>query len=834
MILVASSCSRKKSTFMTRNFRAVNTEFNVLYNGELALEQGKKSLAQNTPEDFFQILPVERITVKEEIQLPGASKNTDFERAEEKSVKAIQKHAIYFDGKEHNPQIDEAYMMLGKARYFDSRFIPALEAFNFILFRYPTSNSINTAKIWREKTNIRLNNEDLAIKNLKELFEKAKLEDEEFADASAMMAQAYINLEATDSALVHIKNAANFTKDNENKGRLLYIKGQLYNLLGEKDSANLAFDEVIALNRKSPRAYMINAKMEKAKNFDYDKGNKIALQEELEKLAEDRENRPFLDIIYHQTGVFFREKDSINTSIGYYNKSIKEFRQNNTLQALNYASLGDIYFDNSEYKKAGNYYDSTLKHLTINTKEYRQIKKKRDNLEEVIRYEDIAKTNDSILDLVAMTEEQRLAYFTEYTTKLRASAISDSLAAVKQKESFRSDEFFKGNKKGDESTTGGTFYFYNQTAVAFGKQEFRKQWGDRKLEDNWRRFNKNVQMDLNPKSKDLQAITTGGTSGDMFLPETYLAKIPSDEKQIDSISKERDFAYYQLGLIYKEKFKEYNLAITRLEKLLTFPPEERLIAPTKYHLYKTYEILGNNAMVQRYKDDIVTNHPESRYAAIINNPDAILSTDESSPEFKYFELYQLFESQKYDEVIALADVYITGFTGDEIVPKFELLKATAIGRRDGFDAYKKALNFVALNYPNSDEGKRAQQIYSGTLPLIEKFDFVQNESSERWKLVYEFDAASGADALAFQEKLNKAIEELKYTYLTTSLDYYTTNKIFVVVHGLYSREGSKGFAEILKTNKKYKVTRPYFEISSPNYAVVQVHKNLELYNDKIE
>lgn len=819
---------------MTRNFRAVNTEFNVLYNGGLALEQGKKSLSQNTPEDFFEILPIERITIKEEIQLPGASKNTDFERAEEKSVKAIQKHAIYFDGKEHNPQIDEAYMMLGKARYFDSRFIPALEAFNFILFRYPTSNSINTAKIWREKTNIRLNNEDLAIKNLKDLFEKAKLEDEEFADASAMMAQAYINLEATDSALVHIKNAAHFTKNNENKGRLLYIKGQLYNLLGEKDSANLAFDEVIALNRKSPRAYMINAKMEQARNFDYEKGDKVALQEQLEELAEDRENRPFLDIIYHQTGVYYREKDSIHTAITYYNKSIKEFRQSNKLQALNYASLGDIYFDHSEYKKAGNYYDSTLKHLTINTKDYRQIKKKRDNLEEVIRYEDIAKTNDSILNLVAMTEEQRLAYFTEFTSKLRATAISDSLAAVKQKESFRSDEFFKGNKKGDESTTGGKFYFYNQTAVAFGKQEFRKQWGDRKLEDNWRRFNKNVQMDLNPKSSDLQAITTGGTIGDMFLPETYLARIPTDEKQIDSISRERDFAYYQLGLIYKEKFKEYNLAITRLEKLLTFPPEERLIAPAKYHLYKTYEILGNNAMVQRYKEDIVTNHPESRYAAIINNPDAILSTDETSPEYKYFELYQLFETQKYDELITLADVYITGFTGDEMVPKFELLKATAIGRRDGFDAYKKALNFVALNYPNSDEGKRAQQIYSGTLPLIEKFDFVQNETSERWKLVYEFDVVSGADALAFQEKLDKAIEELHYTYLTTSLDYYTPSKVFVVVHGLYSKEGSKGFAEVLKANKKYKVTRPYFEISSPNYAVVQVHKNLELYNDKIE
>jgi tetratricopeptide (TPR) repeat protein len=819
---------------MTRNYRAVNTEFNVLYNGELALEQGKKSLSQNTPEDFFEILPLERITIKEEIQLPGASKNTDFERAEEKSVKAIQKHAIYFDGKEHNPQIDEAYMMLGKARYFDSRFIPALEAFNFILFRYPTSNSINKAKIWREKTNIRLNNEDLALKNLKELFQKAKLEDEEFADASAMMAQAYINLESLDSAVVHIKNAAAYTKNNENKGRFLYIKGQLYNLLGKKDSANLAFDEVIALNRKSSRVYMINAKLEKAKNFDYEKGDKTALQEQLEKLAKDRENRPFLDIIYHQTGLYYRKMDSIKTSITYYNKSIKEFRQSKKLQALNYASLGDIYFDNSEYKKAGNYYDSTLKHLTINTKEYRQFKKKRDNLEEVIRYEDITKTNDSILGLVAMTEEQRLAYFTSYTTNLKKAAISDSIAAVKQKESFRSDEFFKGNKKGEENPTGSKFYFYNQTAVAFGKQEFRKQWGDRKLEDHWRRFNKNVQIDLNPKNTDSQSISTTTSIGDMFLPETYLARIPSNQKQIDSISNERDFAYYQLGLIYKEKFKEYNLAITRLEKLLTFPPEERLIAPAKYHLYKTYEIIGNNAMEQHYKKDIVTNHPESRYAAIINNPDAILSKDEASPEFKYFELYHLFETQKYEDVIALSDVYITGFTGDEMVPKFELLKATAIGKRDGFEAYKKALNFVSLNYPNSDEGKRAQQIYSQTLPLIEKFDFVQNETSERWKLVYEFDTAAGGDALTFQKKLNKAIEELNYSYLTTSLDYYTPDKVFVVVHGLYSKEGSKGFAEALKINKKYKVTRPYFEISSPNYAVVQVHKNLDLYNNKIE
>lgn len=818
---------------MTRNYRAVNAEFNAIYNGNLALEQGKRTITQNVKDDYFEILPVERIELKDDIQLPGEAGNADFERAEEKAVKAIQKHSIYFDGKEHNPQIDEAYMLLGKARYYDSRFIPALESFNFILHRYPTSNSINTAKIWREKTNIRLENEDVAIKNLKELFEQAKLEDEEFSDASAMMAQAYINLESPDSALVHIKNAASYTKNDELKGRFLFIKGQIYNIIEEKDSANLAFQEVIELNRKTPRVYMINAHLETAKNFDYEKGDALALQEHLFELAEDRENRPFLDKIHHQLGMHYLQRDSIETSITQFNKSIKEYKQNQRLQALNYATLGDIHFDKAEYKMAGDYFDSTLQRMVENTRDYRRIKKKRDNLEDVIRYEDIATRNDSIIRLVNMSEGERLAYFTEYTSQLKEAAIKDSIANVKEQEGIRDNEFFEANKK-NEQRAGGTFYFYNTTAVAYGKQEFRKQWGDRELEDDWRRSNKNT---VSAQEDDEAVATTSGTpisENEAFLPETYLEKIPSDQKIIDSIVGDRNMAYYQLGLIYKEKFREYNLAVKRLEKLLTFQPEERLVVPTKYHLYKTYGLLGNTSQEQRYSNDIVTNHPDSRYAEIIRNPEAILATDESSPEYKYYELYSIFENQQYAEVIEKADQYINQYTGDDMVPKFELLKATAVGRQDGFEAYKKALNFVSLNYPNSEEGKRANQIYHGTLPKIEKFDFEANEGSDRWKLVYEFDTNNQEGTEAFRKKIDEAIKELKFTYLESSIDFYSPSKVFVVVHGLYSREGAKGFAETIKENKKYKIALPYIEISSPNYAIVQVHKNLDLYNDKIK
>ena len=56
-------------------------------------------------------------------------------------------------------------------------------------------------------------------------------------------------------------------------------------------------------------------------------------------------------------------------------------------------------------------------------------------------------------------------------------------------------------------------------------------------------------------------------------------------QSIDSLIKERDFAYFQLGLIYKEKFKEYDLSKDKFQTLLNLDPDEKLILPSKYNLY---------------------------------------------------------------------------------------------------------------------------------------------------------------------------------------------------------------------------------------------------------
>ena len=828
-VLFMAACSRKKNTFLSRTKHSVTSEFNILYNGNIAFETGKEQLAATYKDNFWETLPVERIELEESNVLPGESKDENFNRAEEKAAKAVQKHSIYLEGKEYNPQIDEAYILLGKARYFDGRFVQALDAFNFILKTHPTSNNINQAKVWRAKTQIRLNNEEIAIENLLKMNKNKEISKKDLADASAILAQALINLDSIEAAMPYIKYASENIKDFELKGRYTYITGQLYDQLEKIDSANLEFDKVIALNRKSPRVYMINAYIEKARNFDFTKEDRVAFLELLYDLEEDRENRPFLDKIYNQIGEYYRKNDSIDLAVEFYNKSIQSYKNDRVMQSVNYQTLAEIYFDDRYYKFAGAYYDSTLTNLDEGTRQWRRIKKKRENLDDVIKYEDIAFENDSVLQLVNMTEAQQLSYFSIYTTQLKQMAVEDSLARIENEENISNNEFFNSNEENFNEKKGpnagvSSFYFYNSTTVAFGKQEFNKRWGNRRLEDNWRLSDKISKLE-----NIEEEVAAPIAENDLYKPETYIALIPKDEKVIDSIKGDRDFAYYQLGLIYKEKFKEYDLASERLEALLSFNPEQRLVLPTLYNLHKINEVIGNETLAAQYKNEIITRYPDSRYAEILLNPNAILATDESSPEYKYGELYKDFEVSKYQKVIETSEIYIAIYFGNTIIPKFELLKANAIGRQQGYEFYKTALNFVSLNYPNSEEGKEALELYNNLLPKIANKVFLSDAESERWKVAYSFKTEDREAAEKLQEKLNKAIEGTSYIEMSTSIDYYIPETIFVMIHGLKSRKGAKGFADILSERKKDKITNSHFEISSENYAIIQIHKNLEDY-----
>ena len=857
-LLFLIACSTKKNTFLSRNSHALSTKYNILYNGGIALDKGVVDLKTQYKDNFWEFLPIERMQVNKEATLPGqATPNPNFDRAETKATKAIQKHSMNIAGSEKNPQMDEAHLMLGKARYYDQRFIPALEAFNYILYKYPNSDRIYEAKIWREKVNIRLDNDAIAVENLNKLLKEIKFKNQIFADANAILSQAFLNLGEKDSAIVKLKLAKEFTKSKEEKALYYYILGQLYEELGYKDSAYISYQSIIDMKRKAAKPYVIHAHLRQATQFDCEKGDTIAYLKKFNGLLKDRENRPFLDFLNHQMGLFYDAKKNYPQAKKHYNISLKSKATDQYLIASNYRNLAEIFFKNNKYVTAGKYYDSTLVQMNARTREYKFIKKKRENLVDVIKYEGIATRNDSILSIYSLPDADKLGYYQEYIDKLKKDnelkkqkeALAKSKEDAGKSEGDVSGKSINGNdeteskksakptpKNGNLASSSGDskFYFYNPTTVAFGIAEFKKRWGNRTYKINWRvsdskesaNPNQEDVADDDQKDADKKADNKDAIE-QKYTTDFYLKQLPKSQKEADSIAKERNFAYYQLGVIYKEKFKEYKLAATKLEKLLENNPEERLVLPSMYNLFKIYEIIDKDkALVM--KNRIISQYPDSRYAQILGNTSGSSLTFTDTPEANYSKLYKLYETGEYKTVLTDLNAAIDQYTGEELVSKYELLKANTIGKLKGIGEFKKALNFVALNYPNSEEGKKAEALLSSDIPQLESLKFYQAKPLS-WKILYKSNNPEDKGTKTVQDKIKKFITDRGMTKITMSYDIYTMDKNFVVIHGLKTEEYAKGIASILKEFKEYKIPDVGYVISNDNYKIVQIKKNFEEY-----
>jgi tetratricopeptide (TPR) repeat protein len=854
------ACSTKKNTFLARNSHALSTEYNILYNGQIALDKGLKSIETNSKDNFWFRLAIERMQIPNEFAADDKPKNADFELAEAKATKAIQKHSMNIGGREKNTQIDEAYLLLGKARYYDQRFIPALDAFNYILYKYPNSSKIYEAKIWREKTNMRLGNDEQVIKNITKLLDEKKLKNQVVANANALLSEAFLNLEEKDSAVAKLKIAEHFTKINAERARYRFILGQLYQELGKKDSAIYCYESVIQMKRKAERNFTVQAYAKKAQLFDFQKGDTTAFLKTFNALVKDRENRPFIDIIFYEMGVFYDKNDIQKSALHFYNASLKKAPKDAYLVASNYRNMGDMYFRNTEYQKAGKYYDSTMTKLDVKTREYIYIQKTRKNLDEVIEFEAISKRNDSILNVVSLNEAGRISYYENYISKLKKEDSLKKIAAEKLKTKLENIErntktgpvdqamSFPGQGKPSNSGSGpgimppsmqdpasnsvaSVFYFYNPSTVAFGKIEFKKRWGDRSLGSNWR-LSTNTMMDskgiandtLTAENKEVKEEATKDKIPENYTADFYIKKLPKTQIEIDSISKERNKIDYQLGVIYKEKFKKNELATKKLEGLLTHNPEEKLVLPSMYNLFKIYQIT-DNAKADAMKSRILSQYPNSRYAQIINNIGATVSTVET-PEKVYDKWFKLYEEEQFNTVLENIDELILQFSGDEIVSKFELLKAFTIGKVRGLEAYKKAIQNVADNFPNSEEGKKAQEILTTQIPSLEKIDFSTKDSNS-WKILFKVPENQDQKTKILEEKINKFIVNEKNKVLSYSCEKYTDKENIISIQGIISIEYAKGIVEKLK--EIYKVLEPSIIITNENYKVIQIKKNLEYY-----
>ena len=723
LFVAAYACSTKKDTVVSRNYNAITTKFNILFNGKEAFNKGIEEINNNYKDDWFKRLPIEPIVFEEDKIIlssfnnrgPGAGfgKNrqeekkelSTFEKAEEKAVKAIQAHGMNINGVERNRQIDDAYLLLGKSRYYTQRFIPAIEAFNYVIANYQQADLITETKIWRAKANTRIDNEERAIETMNLLLVvrdtlESNLSDKIKEQAHTALAMAYVKSDSMQKAKNHLKLATR-TLNNRNQGaRNLFILGQMYSDENKKDSAFSIFEK-LANFKKAPYKYKIHANIELAKNFSKDSLSTTLLAR-MQKLIKNRDNRPYLDELYYQTAVLHQNNDSINLALYNYNNSLRTKNGSDKQKTFTYEKLGNLYFKDAEYQFASAYYDSVLQVSTDSVDiRIRRIKRKYKNLASLIKFENVVTINDSIVRIAALSKDEQKLFFESYIEKLKKADEEAAQLRLNQLAFGTSDTgLLSGNK--------GKWYFYNSQSLSFGKTEFQKTWGNRRLEDDWRWAEKATIGGR--AEKDSAKVKKVNLKYDL---DTYLSAIPLEKEIIDSLKVDRNQALYELGLIYKEQFKNQKLAILRLERLATLQPQKQLILPINWHLYQIYTNLNNVEKSEIHKNVILTKYSETKFAQVILNPNKKGEEKEvaiSEVEKVYKEMYYLYKDFKFDEVVVKINEFVATVPNSNLVPKFELLKAYAIGKYQDVEAYKIALDFVAVSYGGTEEGKKAKAI----------------------------------------------------------------------------------------------------------------------------
>ena len=798
------ACSTQKNNLVNREYHALNTKFNVLFNGKEALEIGKAVLYQNNQDNFLAILPVEPIVLQGEDEENKAS-IPSFNLAEEKAVKAIQKHSMNIGGKQRNRQIQDAYLLLGKARYFDRRFLPALEAFNYLLEGYFGNEDVYyEARLWREKTNLRLRNNALVVDNLKPLAQRIPFGAPLFSDVNATLAQAYINLKNQDSAAVYISQAALAEKDKTTKARYRYIEAQLLERAHLIDSARQAFQTIVSWKRKAPRIFWMQAKLQTIRlQAQLDSVSPLPALERLSKLFE---NQPYLHLIHQQEARYLLSQKQDSLALSYFNKSLRSPNIDTSTQIANYRELADYYFQAGGYVKTGAYLDSLLRQIPEEGRFKMNIQRERDGLDEVIALEQVIRSTDSILSLAAMTKEEQLSFFQNVIDEKRAK----ELAAIEEdKKGF----FSFGNNPAN------VFYFYNERLVVQGKQAFLSTWGNRPNSDNWNR-----QSVINSASVEEEKASQEQETASFFIetPDFFVEQIPTDTLALAALRKDRRQAYLDVGIIYKEKFKNNPLALSRLDKVFQLKPSETQEVSALYHTFKILENTDPERAIS-YRTTLLERYPDSPFAQIVKDPENFKLEENQSPSGLYERAYRAYLNQEFQAVLNACVNLEVIVSGTPLAPKVAFLKAITLGRLDGEEAYIQNLKKLVELYPNAREANLA---ITTLIRLDEERQLKFKPlvlNTYKWVLSFPIEQPLDQLLAALRKSLD---EEQKQAWKITQ-DAYSRKTHFIVIHSRQQLPETEYFLKKWAELPNFEQNVNNFVLLSAQYEQIQRFKNWE-------
>lgn len=735
VVTIATGCSTQKNTWATRSFHQTKVKYNILYNGNTAYEEGLKQIRDAHEDDYSRILylyPVSNHTAAE-----AAASQMD--KTIEKCRKCIKLHSIkskpkrdpkrandpqyklWLQSKEFNANMSMAWMRLAEAEFHKGDFLGAISTLNYVIRLYENdADMIARCRLWIARAYAELGWQYEAEDMLNRVQIDA-LSKEHARLYAAVKADVLLHGEQYTAAIPFIKIAIPYEKRKIYRPRFAYVLGQLYERNGQRNEAIEAYHDVIRMT--PPYEMDFNARIRIAEL----QGEKSLRQ--LQTMVKQSKYKDKLDHIYGTMGNIYLQLRDTTTALEMYEKAIAESTQSSYAKADILVRAGDIYYINKDYIHAQPCYRDALTILTPENEQYTTIQQRSDVLDELSAAYTQACLQDSLQHLSTLPEEQQRAIVEKIIADLIEQEKQDSILQAQQERELAQENGIRSvntaNMLGGGGAQKGEWYFYNPQLIKQGQQEWRRRWGTRTLEDNWRRQNKQVVASFSDYDTDeddvdgLDSIpTTDSTTitptyeTDTHKPEYYLQQIPRTPEALamsDSLWRQ---AMIALVYIYRDKVQDEALAMETMHQLEQRNASHPDLLDTYYGYYLYALRYNQQDQAAQWRQKITTYYPTSTQAQIVAQPDYFdkLKRMAQEQDSLYALTYTAYASAQYDIVKTNTQYAEREYPLSPLMPRFLFLNAISVARTEGQDAFIASLQHIVANHGSSEMGAMAKDM----------------------------------------------------------------------------------------------------------------------------
>ena len=680
------SCSSQKENVASRGMQNLTAHYNILYNASELINESERNIKQTYIDNYDRIISVYK-EPSETLSQP------ELKRLDEAIIKAN----TIANEKSLSKYVDDAYFLIGKANHFKSNFYNAVEFFNYVYINYPAQKEIRQASLaWKARSLIASDRLEEAEAAIDSALKYIRTEKKSVADIYAVRAQLYIYAQQDIEAIKLLKLAIQNTKVKQNKIRWTYLSAQLQEINQQHEEALLNYSKVLKSNAPFDMAFNANlSRINLKSELDGDSADRIKL---ISALLKDEKNKDFTDQIYYQIANSFENTYQIEKAIENYKLSIAKSTKNQNQKGRSYLQLAEIYLRQSDFLNAKIYYDSTLATLPKIHPDYALIKKKADNLELLA---------DRLATIAREDTLQLIATLSESERELKIESL------IKQEELKAKLRLEQGNSNPSTQTNGtagdGKFYFNNAIALKQGIIDFKKRWGSRKLEDNWRRSQKSAADMANIPAAEqrgiidpfLQLNTSSVNINTDSLRKSFIESIPLTNLKKNLSDQKIASAMYDVANYYRDVTLDTAEAVKTYEQLLKRFPDNLNKPAVYYNLYRLY-LNVNQQKSDEYKNILLNQYLDSPFARTILNPEYNQKNDENQLIFNRFynEAYNSYTEKKYTEVINSIDKFNSANTLKNSSAQLDYLRTLALGHTQKLDQLENAFREIVKNYPD--------------------------------------------------------------------------------------------------------------------------------------